>query len=91
MLPLDTSEFDVLAISGKISSVFDGFRALGSFDVVLHFVPPGWKSHIHLIQNENWQDMREHCAQLSAGFTRDGEVHLGQDCSFSPGASLEAS
>ena len=80
-----------LAISGKINSVFDGFLELGNFVVDLHFAPLGCKSHKHLIQNKNWQDMREHCPQPSSGFTREGEVHLGQDCNCSPGASLEAS
>ena len=80
-----------LAISGKINSVLDGFLELGNFAVVLHFVPLGCRSHKHLIQNENWQDRREHCAHSSVGFTREGEVHLGQDCNCSPGARREAS
>ena len=41
VLASDESVFEVLAISGKINSVFDGFRELGSFDVALHFVPMG--------------------------------------------------
>ena len=41
VLASDESVFEVLAISGKINSVFDGFRELGNFDVDLHFVPLG--------------------------------------------------
>ena len=88
-------EFDssfLTAISGNIISVLDDFfENLGSLELVLHFVPFGWWSHWHRIQNEYWQDRRQQCAQPSSGFTRAGDVHLGHDCSCSPGWSLVAS
>ncbi len=80
------------AISGKIVSVFEGFlEPVDIFVVDLHFEPFTCRSHKQRIQKENWQDILEHSAQHSIGFTREGEVHLGHAFSCSPGASLDAS
>jgi hypothetical protein len=80
------------AISGKINFVFEGFLELvDNFVVDLHFKPCACRTHRQRMQKENWQDILEHSAQLSIGFTREGEVHLGHDFSCSPGASLDAS
>ena len=80
------------AISGKINFVFEDFLELVDNLVEdLHFEPFACRSQRQRMQKENWHDILEHSAQLSTGFTREGEVHLGHAFSCSPGASLDAS